>query len=161
MAARVAESLRAGGCDPIVAIGGDAVALQKLCLATIADRWPGEGPLGGVVTALEHFTANVAVPPEMVVIAACDLPRITGATVTALLAALSSAPPTIGAAIAITDRPQPLCAAWRLTARQELSEAFANGERRILDVLATMQVVEVAVDSSFLVNVNTADDLPR
>jgi len=152
MALRVAAALRAGGCSPVVAIGGDSIALQQLELLTISDRWAGEGPLGGVITALEYFADY-----DVVVIAACDLPQVSAATVMALVDALVD-PAEV--AMAVTDRPQPLCAAWRPSAARQLSMAFAAGGRRLLDSLAGLQVSEVVVDARQLVNVNTVDDLP-
>ncbi|MCE9622050.1 MAG: molybdenum cofactor guanylyltransferase [Actinomycetia bacterium] len=152
MAVLVADALRAGGCDPVVAIGGDPDALGRLGLTTIADRWPGEGPLGGVITALEHFDDL-----DAVVVAACDLPRLSSTTVAALVSAL-----TIGTdvAMAVTDRQQPLCAAWRPSAAVHLSAMFAVGGRRLLDALGDLRVVDVSVAESQLINVNTAADLP-
>ncbi len=152
MAAHVAAALRSGGCESVLAIGGDATALGQLGLTTIPDLWPGEGPLGGVITALEHFADH-----DVVVIAACDLPRMSAPTVAALIGALVG---DTDVAIAVTGRAQPLCAAWRPKAASELSAVFAGGTRRILDALAGLQVIEVAVDAAELINVNTADDLP-
>ena len=158
MVSHVADALRGAGCDPVIAIGGDEAALRGLGLTVIADRWPGEGPLGGVITALDHF-ATGSLAHEVVVIAACDLPRMTAATATSLVHALADAPDT-DVAIAITDRPQPVCAAWRPAAAAPLSAAFAAGGRRLLDVLADLRVVDVMVDAVLLTNVNTVTDLP-
>lgn len=160
MVSRVASALRAGGCDPVIAIGGDVATLAQLGLATVADRWPGEGPLGGVITALEHFSDSAQTTPEIVVVAACDLPRLSAATVATLVQALITGEPTLDAAMAITDREQPMCAAWRRHAAASLSAEFAKGGRRLLDAVSTMQVVNVAVEAHQLVNVNTATDLP-
>lgn len=155
MSARVAHALRDGGCDPVVAIGGDSAALQALGLATIADRWPGEGPLGGVITALEQFSEH-----EAVVVVACDLPKLSSATVAMLVDELLRAPATADVALAVTDRQQYLCAAWRPSASSQLTAMFASGGRRLLDALASLRVVEVVVDATQLINVNTAADLP-
>jgi molybdopterin-guanine dinucleotide biosynthesis protein A len=51
MLARVAGALSGAGVDPVVVVGGDAAKAEELGLATIADGWPGEGPLGGLLTA--------------------------------------------------------------------------------------------------------------
>lgn len=160
MASRVASALRAGGCDPVVAIGGDVAALAQLELATVTDGWPGEGPLGGVITALEHFSECTPITPEIVVVAACDLPRLSAATVAALVQALIMGAPTVDVAMATTDREQPMCAAWRPHASAWLSAEFVAGGRRLLDAVATMQVVNVTVEAQQLLNVNTATDLP-
>lgn len=167
MAARVAGALRVAGCDPVIAIGGNASALAELGLVTIADRWPGEGPLGGVITALTHF-ANDAEPNddapndgvvEVAVVMACDLPYLSASVVEALLHALGDGPGAADVALAMTDRPHPLCAAWRLSAAGHLSAQFAAGGRRMLDAVSGLRVSEVAVDPSQLINVNTVADL--
>ena len=44
-------ALRDAGCAPVVAVGGPRDDLAALGLDVIDDRWPGEGPLGAVVTA--------------------------------------------------------------------------------------------------------------
>ena len=155
MAQRVAGSMRAGGCESVVAIGGDADALAAAGLLTITDRWPGEGPLGGVITALEHF-----LNADVVVVAACDLPQLSAETVAALIHKLNAAPDETDVAMAITDRRQPLCAAWRPRAAERLSAVFASGGRRLLDALEDLAVLDVIVAAEQLINVNTVDDLP-
>ena len=154
MAARVASALRAAGCDPVVAIGGDELGLSGVGLVVVPDRWPGEGPLGGVITSLEaHARADA------VFVVACDLPWITPSTVKALRAGLDVTPQT-DAVVAVTDRPQPLCVVWRRAALPTLRSQFSSGERRVHVALAALQVTEVAVNPQDLVNVNSPGDLP-
>jgi molybdopterin-guanine dinucleotide biosynthesis protein A len=155
MAAAVASALRAAGCTPVVAIGGDPATLEPLGLSVVADGWPGEGPLGGVLTALESF-AEV----DAVVVVACDLPLLTAASVQALVAGLDAAPTAL-AAVARTDRLQPLCVVWRPAASPLLRTEFGGGTRRLHDVLARMAIVEVSVHHQDLSNVNTPADLSK
>ena len=154
MALRGAAALREAGCDPVVAVGGNSLELAGLGLTTIADRWPGEGPLGGVITALDHFATH-----DAVVVVACDLPQLTSVTITALVGALTAANGA-DVAMAISDRQQPLCAAWHRRAAMPLAAAFASGDRRLLDVIANLQVIDVSVATHELINVNTVNDLP-
>src|SRR5690606_29827571 len=58
MAVIVAATLVEAGCEPVVAVGGDAEQLTGLGLAFVPDVEPGAGPLGGVVGALEWFATD-------------------------------------------------------------------------------------------------------
>jgi molybdenum cofactor guanylyltransferase len=152
MAVRVAEVLRAAGCTSVVAIGGDSVALAAAGLVVIADEYPGEGPLGGVITALAAHPDAAAV-----VVVACDLPAVRPASVCALLDGVKGH----DVAVATADRVQPVCAAWRPGVAATLRAMFEGGERRMLAALAALSQVAVAVAPHDLTNVNTLGDLPE
>src|SRR4029078_6965520 len=63
MAIRVGGCLLEAGADRILAIGAATTPLGQV---GVPDRWPGEGPVGGVITALGVAGTDVAV-------LACDL----------------------------------------------------------------------------------------
>jgi molybdenum cofactor guanylyltransferase len=147
MARRVADTLIAAMCSSVVAIGGDSAGLQRLGLEFVPDRYPGEGPLGGVLTALAVGS------PVMVV--ACDLPNLGVATVTSLIAALGDH----DAAIARSDRPEPLCAIWSPRAAPLLQARFESGERAMHRAIGALDIAWVTVTTSDVHNVNTPDDL--
>jgi len=151
MAARVAAALAAGGCVHVVAIGGDRAALG---LTVVPDLHPGEGPLGGIITALRQLPDEV----EAMFVASCDLPALTGAAVHAVLEALLDHP-TADVAIAVGHRDQPLCSAWRPTALPTLEHLFHTGERRATAAVEALTVERVPVAAQVLVNVNTIADL--
>src|SRR5687768_5401850 len=67
MARRAADALWAAGATEVMAVGGDAQALGRLSLEVVRDLHPGEGPLGGILTAL------AATDEDVVVVLACDL----------------------------------------------------------------------------------------
>jgi molybdenum cofactor guanylyltransferase len=146
MAARVAAALTAAGCRPVVAVGGDAVALRACGLDVLADELPGEGPLGGILTAL-HWA-----PTEAVFIAAADLPWLDAATVGAVIAAGP-------VAVAVTDRLEPLCACWSRSSAGLLAEQLVAGLRSVRGALDLLAPVHVRVAWEPLRNVNTPDDL--
>ncbi len=87
LAVRVAGALRAGACPDITCVGGDLAALRALGLDAVPDDHPGEGPLGGVLTGLRTAALGI------VLVLACDLPAIDGATVRGLVTALSMMSP--------------------------------------------------------------------
>lgn len=125
MAVRVADALAAAGARPVVAVGGDGRRLARLGLGVVPDTAPGEGPLGGIVTALERS------PHGIVVVAACDLvapcPQALAATVDALVAT----PGTAVAVPVVGGRRQWAHAAWRSEAAGPLRAAFDAGERAV------------------------------
>lgn len=151
MAARVRAAMLDAGCAEVVAIGGESAALVQLGFRVVPDEFPGEGPLGGVITALAGHPGA-----EAVVVVACDLPALRGASVRSLMDGLGA----FDVAVARGDRLQPVCAVWRPRVEGELRALFAAGERRLLTALAGLQVVEIDIDPQDLANVNTPSDLP-
>ena len=147
MARRVADVLRLAGCSPVVAVGGDSQELRPLELDHVDDEFPGEGPLGGILTALAHSA------PAAVV--ACDLPNIKAVTITALIDALGSH----DAAVAFTDRAEPLCAVWSPAAVAPLRAQFIAGERAIHRAIDGLDIAWIKVPPADLRNINTPDDL--
>jgi len=155
MAELVAAALAAGGCDGVMLVGGDGDALR---VATgrrwVADRWPGEGPLGGLLTALS------AASGRDVVVAACDLPDLDADAVRALIAAAATADPAVSAVVAVTAHPH-LVGWWRASAEPAVQSLFDDGERGIRRALRRLRVVEVPVGDHVVRNVNTPADLDR
>lgn len=149
---RVASALQAV-CDRVVAIGPAHLAGSLTC---VEDRYPGEGPLGGIITALSALPDGA----QGVVVAACDFPCITPAVFKALLAAANSVT-TAEVVISRSSRLQPACALWMPDSRAVLQRLFDEGERSIVRTLSHLLCVEVEVDEAALVNVNTPDDLGR
>lgn len=150
MAERVAAAVAVGGCDPVVFIGGDGAALRTLGRPWHPDRWPGEGPLGGVLTALFELDGDVLVT-------ACDLIDLDGATVASVIAAAERTPGDV--VVARSTRLEPALARWSHAARPKIESCFAAGERAVREVFAALEVVEVAVDAARLRNVNAPGDL--
>lgn len=151
MVVRAASVLRAAGCQPVFAVGGDRHALATVGIEFVADLHPGEGPVGGVITALEACDA-----PAIVVVA-CDLPYLTVHTVRSLVSAAGAAQATV----AVTDRVQPMCALWSRGSLDILRRSFAEGERRLLAVLDQLETQQVPANPQDLANVNAPGDLPE
>ena len=154
MAALAAEALRAAGADPVVAIGGDVAALSAIGLDVVPDLHPGEGPLGGLLTAFEALRDH-----ELVAALATDLPAITPEVVATLVAAIGHDDAVFAAT---DDRLEPLCGLWRVeTCGAVLGRAFSDGERAVHRALAPLVHHTVPVPPALLRNVNEPDDLPR
>ena len=73
------RALTEAGAIEVLSIGGDRVRLARLGFVAIPDDTAGEGPLGGLLTALRAAAA------DWVVVLACDLPHASAATVRELL----------------------------------------------------------------------------
>jgi molybdenum cofactor guanylyltransferase len=150
MAERVARALTAGGCSPVAFVGGD-LSLNRFGRPVLVDRWPGEGPLGGVLTALMHTDG------ADVVAAACDLPLLDGPTVGTLIAATN---PDVDVVVASSDRLEPGLAWWSGGARQRIEQLWDAGVRALHEVITELRSVEIPVDPAVLRNVNAPSDLP-
>lgn len=147
------DALTGAGAGEVLAVGGDRAPLEQLGFRVVADRWPGEGPLAGVVTAL----TEAAYDP--VVVLACDLPAVDAQAVTAVLAALADT--EADAAVPMVDgMPQVLVAAYRRRCRAQLEKALRGGTRRLRDAVGGLRVAHVALDEpAWVRNVNQPTDV--
>lgn len=151
MIERVAGAMRAAGVDPVVAIGGDPGRNLDCGLTTIADGWPGQGPLGGILTALAWS------PAPFVVVAACDLPSLDPQTFRAILEHPDDDADVVAAG---AGRPEPLCARWRVaTCEGDLLQAFVSGERSVHRAWTSLRRAHRVRPALEFRNMNTPDDL--
>lgn len=157
MARFVADTLFAAGARYVFSVGGDGDALRSLGLDHIADDTPGEGPLGGIITALRNS------PCDLNVVLACDTPWMDVQVPTALIGALR-AEPGIGVCLASSEtRLQPLTAAWRRSASlEELTRRFDAGERSPRRAVSSLPSLTVEIaESRWLEDVDSPEDLYR
>jgi molybdenum cofactor guanylyltransferase len=157
LARRVADALRAGGCPSVLAIGGDAAALAALGLEPVPDRWPGEGPLGGLATAL---AATSAVGGDRLVLAPCDLLHPSPVAVAALLDGLDD--DVAAVAVRVGERVQWLPSAWRLTAglADRVAGLVDEGARRLDAVALVVRHRVLALAPAAVADADTPPDLP-
>jgi molybdenum cofactor guanylyltransferase len=101
----------------------------KFEIEMISDQWPGEGPLGGIITALEH-AARDPTYCEWNLILSCDMPFLTSEWLTFLCerAAKSKAQVLVPHS---KHGPEPLCACYRTNAAAALRAAFELGVRKV------------------------------
>jgi molybdenum cofactor guanylyltransferase len=154
LAQRLAGVLAAAGATEVISIGGRRDALAGLGLDARPDRHPGEGPLGGILTAL--LEAGEA----RVVVLACDLMALDEATVRALVGTLAD--PVVDVALARAEQLEPLIGAWRAArCLGPLGQAFAAGERAVHRAVAGLELRQVDAPMAVVRNANTLDDLPH
>ena len=141
MLARMHELIRDAAIADVIVVG-DAKKYGRFEMPCIADRWPGEGPLGGIITALLNSQEHLP-DCEWNLIVSCDMPFLTEAW----LARLSKRATASSASVVLPHSatgPEPLCACYRTTAAEQLREAFEKGIRKV--TLALQYVITEVLD---------------
>lgn len=106
-------------------------------VVAVPDRWPGEGPLGGIITAL--LTSADSGTVEWNLILGCDMPFLT-ADWLAYLTARAAASPAQVIAPESENGLEPLCAIWRTSAAAKLQITFDTGVRKITTAMKRLQM---------------------
>ena len=106
-------------------------------VTTVEDRWPGEGPLGGIITALED-AARTAARPEWNLILSCDMPFLTREWL-ALLCERAGRSKAQVVFPHSTSGPEPLCACWETAAAARLRSGFESGVRKVTAGIALLR----------------------
>jgi molybdopterin-guanine dinucleotide biosynthesis protein A len=155
----------------IVAAGGEYADAPW---PVLADRWPGQGPLGGILTALHHLNARESAdktrnverhPCSFALIVSCDMPFLT----TEFLRFLIDRAIASEASIIVPEasrRLEPLCACWCSAAATAIQAAFDAGGRKVTEAMkhVSMEVLDEAnwkrfdKDGRLFWNMNTPAD---
>jgi molybdopterin-guanine dinucleotide biosynthesis protein A len=148
---RAAEVARAVA-DEVIVIGPERAGLEGPKLRFIPDQFPGEGPAGGIITALS------CVATGRLIVLACDQPLIASTDLTALLEGAEDHP-----AVAFASRDggiQPLPCLFDVAAcRDKAISAFQAGTRSLRGMLAFcgLESINVGGDRR-LTDIDTVDD---
>jgi len=145
------SALRESGAEEIMIVGGEYLECQFDGVVQIEDRYPGEGPLGGVITALSVIEHDLAV------ILSNDLLHLDPSTILKIVSTINDGdmvlPVTNGTR-------QVLCGVWRRNLLPILIEAFADGKRSIQSALDSIDVTEVFdINPTKFQNANTPSDI--
>ena len=127
---------------------------DDLGLPTIADARPGLGPIGGLLTALEHSAS------DWLLLVACDMASVRPAWI----ASLESRRCVGARAVAFrSDRWQPMPGLYHREARGEVERQIAAGERSMQRLLDRLDAVALALPSDWVEppGINTPGDLAR
>ena len=131
---------------------------------SVADQWPGEGPLGGIITALER-SAQREPFVEWNMIVGCDMPFLTREWLSYMAehANRNSAEVVVPQSASGLE---PLCACWRTSAEPKLRKAFDEGVRKVTEGMKRldMEVLDAPAwkrfesDGRLFWNMNTRED---
>lgn len=169
MVARAAGALRAAGAAPVLVVGGDHARLSALGLDHVPDRHPGEGPLGGVITALGALGPLDGSGPDAVVTLPCDVKAPDPAAVRLVIERLAdptdrseAGPPPADLVVPLGGGvPQWMHAGWHRSCLPRLSQAFATGARGLGEVARQLRTVAVEVPgTSWFADADRPEDLP-
>src|SRR5262249_24622741 len=123
---------------PDVSIVSPMNKLSDSLAETIPDRWPGEGPLGGVLTALMDAKGQAS-EASAALIVSCDMPFLTIEWLRFLIErALQS-----GAEVVVPKSAhgwEPLCACWRVSTAETILALFEAGTRKVTEALNALDV---------------------
>jgi len=134
----------AGSCSIVAPIG----RYEGLGFPVLPDLWPGEGPLGGILTALESGES------EWNLIVAVDMPFLDAGFLGLLLGEARKGRETLVPAHA-DGRVEPLCAVYHSGGLPGLRAFFNAGGRRVKDALREISLRTVPAPERILANVNT------
>jgi molybdenum cofactor guanylyltransferase len=137
---------------PTALVGGPQRVLP-VEFGFVWDLYPGEGPLGGILSALQSSTA------DWNLIVACDMPRLEVDFLRRLLDAAEQADSDALLPAGPSGRPEPLCAAYHRRCYQPLAQSFGRGLRKISTALEEVRAVVWPVPEAFYFqNVNTPEE---
>lgn len=154
LAGYVADQL-ARVADP-VSLVGDPARYANVGYPTIADEYPGAGPLGAIITGLRSSKANWNL------MVACDLPRVHGEFFASLVEKIRHTSAEAVIPVTPDGREQVLCAAYRRDALVTLTSVMETGERKLRNAILKLRAEYWVLDSAvWLVNVNTPEEWAR
>ena len=108
-----------------------------LGITSMSDRWEGQGPLAGIITALLASRDNGS--GEWNLIVGCDMPFLTREWLSYLVGRAFAS----GAEV-VTPRSaqglEPLCTCWRTSAATKLQNTFDRGVRKITEAMKSLEM---------------------
>jgi molybdopterin-guanine dinucleotide biosynthesis protein A len=153
-------------CPAVVLVGGPMSLSTTFChqlTEALPDAYPGEGPLGGVITVLQSGLA------QRYVIVSCDQPGLSENLFTTLIQADAALSPSAAVVLfesTMGSKLQPFPGIYHVSALPQLQTAFEHGERAMHRALCCTlppeQMHEVPLAKTFvsqLESLNTPSDL--
>ena len=149
--------LKEASASSILIVGNALIEEFEIEVTVVEDRWPNEGPLGGILTALQ-FLQGTDLP---VMIVACDFPELDTEEIGnlvkhAYLNKDSIIVPRVGGIN------QWMHACWPTNAEEHLHKSFSNGERAPHRAVIDYEIVvlERKKESAYF-DVDTPEDFEK
>lgn len=153
---RVANSINRVGIADLKIVGGDSESFELLGYECLADEYPGEGPLGGIITALNYFKTQ---GKKHVLIVACDLPNISEILINQILEDSLTEPKSIVLPV-VEGHLQWMHTLWPTTVLTTLLKSFLSGVRAPWRATEGLPLLKIeGVDPLVLFDVDQPEDL--
>ena len=160
--ARTCRALQAV-CDCCIVVSNSEQAHRVAGAEFALDGYPGKGPLGGIITAMDACGEGIYIA------VGCDMPGIQASVIQLLLEQLNSDATAQAAAFETEHGLQPLGAAYRFSAAEALRGRLLEGRLSLRGALAALntRIIERpllnAADLHGLcfLNANTPEDLAQ
>ncbi len=161
--ARTIELLRDCGVREVIIVG-ERTKYGKFGAGCIEDKWPGEGPLGGIITALRRSGVD-KYGYRWNLIVSCDMPFLSREWLAYLIKIAEASDAEV--IVPNSERGlESLCACWRTSVLASLERDFDAGIRKITEAMShlRMEVLDEAVWKRFdsadrlFLNMNTPED---
>jgi molybdenum cofactor guanylyltransferase len=155
--------LLASVCGEVIIVAAEG-QYPDVPVPLLADRWPGQGPLGGILTALQS-SALRGTESIWNLIVSCDMPFLTRDWLEFLCQRAERSAAQVAVAESANGL-EPLCACWKTTSMPSVQAAFDSGVRKVTDAMKRlpMEVLDVSVWKRFdtkgrlFWNINTPAD---
>jgi molybdopterin-guanine dinucleotide biosynthesis protein A len=140
--------LLASVCGEVIIVAAEG-KYPDVLVPLLADRWPGEGPLGGILTALQS-SALRSTESIWNLIVSCDMPFLTRDWLQFLCQRAERSAAQVAVAESANGL-EPLCACWKTTSMPSVQAAFDSGVRKVTDAMKRlpMEVLDVSVWKRF------------
>lgn len=149
MARVIADKMYEAGIQDVLLVGGSSAIAVALNLSFLADEYPDEGPLCGLISAMR------AVSSEILSVLPCDVPRVTSLQVKQLVESVTATGPH-DVAVLTSNHEHWLCSSWRVrTCLPVLEMCFAEGERAVHRVVNKLVVQRIFATDYEMLNFNT------
>ena len=153
---RVVRAFNEAGVIDFRIVGGNGAVFTALGYQCLSDEYPGEGPLGGIITALKHFKSQ---GKTHVLIVACDLPHISKNFITEMILKSTEEPKSILVPV-VEERLQWMHAIWPTDVLPNLLNSFSNSIRAPWRATKDLKILTIeGADPQVLFDVDEPDDL--